>query len=110
MQVAVGTDMSAKSNPWAIVTLLLIAAWLAPARGVAAAAADVRLYALDCGHASFKDMGMFSDTGEYDGKSGEIADPCFVIRHPKGVLLWDTGLGDKFGAPGLSRLSRPWRP
>ena len=48
MQVAVGTDMSAKSNPWAIVTLLLIAAWLAPARGVAAA--DVRLYALDCGH------------------------------------------------------------
>jgi glyoxylase-like metal-dependent hydrolase (beta-lactamase superfamily II) len=41
-------------------------------------------------------MGQFSDTGEYDGKQGDIADPCFVIRHPKGVLLWDTGLGDKF--------------
>jgi len=55
---------------------------------------DVRLYALDCGRVKIKDMGMFSDTGEYNGKSGWIADPCFVIRHPKGVLLWDTGLGD----------------
>jgi N-acyl homoserine lactone hydrolase len=87
-----------KSTPTAsaAMALLFAAAWLAPARGVAAA--DVRLYALDCGHASFKDMGMFSDTGEYDGQRGEIADPCFVIRHPKGVLLWDTGLGDKFAA------------
>jgi N-acyl homoserine lactone hydrolase len=56
--------------------------------------AQVRLYVLDCGHAAFKDMGMFSDTGEYDGTTGKIADPCFVIMHPKGVLLWDTGLGD----------------
>jgi hypothetical protein len=49
--------------------------------GRAAAAApqvtQVRLYALDCGHATFKDMGMFSDTGEYDGTTGKIADPCF---------------------------------
>jgi N-acyl homoserine lactone hydrolase len=56
--------------------------------------AQVRLYVLDCGHATFKDMGMFSDTGEYDGTTGKIADPCFVIVHPKGVLIWDTGLGD----------------
>jgi N-acyl homoserine lactone hydrolase len=59
---------------------------------------QVRLYALDCGHATFKDMGMFSDTGEYDGTTGKIADPCFVIVHPKGVLLWDTGLGDGVAA------------
>jgi glyoxylase-like metal-dependent hydrolase (beta-lactamase superfamily II) len=60
--------------------------------------AELRLYALDCGHGTFKDMGSFSDTGEYDGKSGEIAAPCFLIRHPKGVLLWDLGLGDRFAA------------
>ncbi|MBS0367308.1 MAG: N-acyl homoserine lactonase family protein [Proteobacteria bacterium] len=58
----------------------------------------MRLYALDCGHASFTDMGFFSDTGEYAGQSGAIADPCFLIRHPKGTLLWDTGLGDKLAA------------
>src|SRR6202008_4089328 len=25
----------------------------------------------------------------------DIVDPCWVIRHPKGTLLWDTGLGDQ---------------
>jgi N-acyl homoserine lactone hydrolase len=94
--VTIVNEMKSKSIALAMMTLLLMAAALAPTRSVAAA--DVRLYTLDCGHASFKDMAMFSDTGEYDGKPGEIADPCFVIRHPKGVLLWDTGLGDKFAA------------
>jgi glyoxylase-like metal-dependent hydrolase (beta-lactamase superfamily II) len=60
-----------------------------------AADAPVRLYVLDCGRIEFKDMAMFSDTGEYDGKSGKLVDTCYLIRHPKGTLLWDTGLGDK---------------
>jgi glyoxylase-like metal-dependent hydrolase (beta-lactamase superfamily II) len=60
---------------------------------------ELRLYVLDCGHATFKDMGGFSDTGEYDGKPGEIAAPCFLIRHPKGDLLWDAGLGDHYAIP-----------
>jgi N-acyl homoserine lactone hydrolase len=58
----------------------------------------IRLYALDCGHVTFKDMGFFSDTGEFNGQPGAIADPCFVIRHPKGTLVWDTGFGDKYAA------------
>ena len=79
------------------------AAAAAPAKADAAkadapkadAVKELRLYALDCGKVEFKDMGFFSDTGEYDGKSGSVATPCFLIRHPKGTLLWDTGLGDK---------------
>jgi N-acyl homoserine lactone hydrolase len=59
------------------------------------AEAPIRLYVLDCGRIEFKDMAMFSDTGEYDGKSGKLVDTCYLIRHPKGILLWDTGLGDK---------------
>jgi N-acyl homoserine lactone hydrolase len=54
----------------------------------------VRLYTLDCGRAELKDMSMFSDTGEYDGKPGAIAVSCFVIQHPNGILVWDTGMGD----------------
>jgi N-acyl homoserine lactone hydrolase len=70
----------------------------------AAAPIAVRLYALDCGWLEFKDMRLFSDTGEYDGQTSTIAVPCFLIRHPKGTLLWDTGLDPKFvqqsqGAP-----------
>lgn len=63
--------------------------------------ATVRVYALDCGRVEFADLGMFSDTGEYDGQPGSLVESCFLIRHPKGDLLWDSGLGDHFAAtPG----------
>lgn len=55
---------------------------------------DIRLYVLDCGRAQLKDMAPFSDTGEYNGKPGTIAVSCFLIQHPKGTLIWDTGMGD----------------
>jgi N-acyl homoserine lactone hydrolase len=58
----------------------------------------LRLYALDCGRAVFTDMSMFSDADDYDGQPGQLADPCFLIRHARGTLLWDTGLGDKVAA------------
>lgn len=61
---------------------------------------DLKLYALDCGTVQLPDMGMFSDTGEYDGRPGTLAAPCFVISHPKGTLLWDTGLGDTLAGQG----------
>jgi N-acyl homoserine lactone hydrolase len=80
-----------------VVLGLLASAGLAPASR--ASTPELRLYAFDCGHATFKDMGGFSDTGEYDGKAGEIAVPCFLIRHPKGDLLWDAGLGDHYNYP-----------
>jgi N-acyl homoserine lactone hydrolase len=54
----------------------------------------VRMYVLDCGAMSIRDMALFSDTGKYDGQSGSIVDTCFLIRHPKGNFLWDTGLSD----------------
>jgi len=82
----------------------LLAASAALALPVRPARADavggLRLYALDCGRIDFKDMAAFSDTGEYDGRAGSIVVACFLIRHPKGTFLWDTGLGDKLaGAP-----------
>jgi glyoxylase-like metal-dependent hydrolase (beta-lactamase superfamily II) len=56
---------------------------------------EVRLYAIECGRIEVKDMGAFADTGEYDGQSGTLAVSCYLIRHPKGTLLWDAGLSDK---------------
>ncbi len=52
----------------------------------------VRLYALDCGRIDFENMGMFSDTGEYDGRRGAMTVPCLLVRHPEGALLWDAGI------------------
>lgn len=53
---------------------------------------SLKVYALDCGHILFKDFAIFSDAGEYDGKERELSDMCVLVRHPKGNLLWDTGL------------------
>jgi len=54
----------------------------------------IRLHVMNCGHMEISNMASFSDTGEYEGKLGSLEDPCFLIQHPKGLLIWDTGLGD----------------
>jgi glyoxylase-like metal-dependent hydrolase (beta-lactamase superfamily II) len=64
--------------------------------GQPADTASIQLYAMDCGHFDFPDLASFSDTGEYDHQPGSLADPCFLIHHPKGWLLWDTGFPDTF--------------
>lgn len=90
---------NASTNPSTWLAMAFLALGLSASRPGTASVTELRLYVLDCGHATFKDMGGFSDTGEYDGKSGEIAVPCFLIRHPKGDLLWDAGLGDHYNYP-----------
>lgn len=85
---------------FAILAAVVLALWL-PTVHAAAPVESLRVYAFDCGRLTFQDLGIFSDTGEYDGVSGTLSEPCFLIRHPKGDLLWDTGLGDRFAAtPG----------
>lgn len=56
---------------------------------------EVRLYAIDCGQITIKDAAPFSDTGDYDGKKLDAIVTCYLVRHPKGTLLWDAGLNDE---------------
>lgn len=51
---------------------------------------SIKLYALDCGTIEVFDMAAFSEKGHLSGPA-TLANPCFLIRHPKGDLLWDTG-------------------
>lgn len=65
--------------------------------------ASVRLYKLDCGQIDFKDLSFFSDTGDFDGKSGKMVVSCYLIKHPKGILMWDTGLTENLiGKPATN--------
>src|SRR6185312_8056957 len=81
----------------AIIAMLVFA--LRPLSLAAADTADaIRLYALNGGHIEIPDMGFFSDTGEGAGKPGRVVASAFLIRHPKGDFLWDTGLGDAIAA------------
>lgn len=58
------------------------------------APSELRLYALDCGSIDVPDMGFFTDGSKPNGQPGTLPVSCFLIRHPKGALLWDTGLDD----------------
>ena len=60
--------------------------------GAAQAAPDLRLYAMDCGKLSVADAEGFSEDGAYKGKPATLFVPCYLIRHPKGDLIWETGI------------------
>jgi glyoxylase-like metal-dependent hydrolase (beta-lactamase superfamily II) len=56
------------------------------------ATATLRLYAMDCGTLTVPDADPFADDGAYKGVSRTMVVPCYLIRHPKGDLIWDAGL------------------
>ena len=53
---------------------------------------DIALYAMDCGKMSVPNIDAFADDGAYKGLARNMVIPCYLIRHPKGDLLWDTGV------------------
>lgn len=65
-----------------------IAAWTAMAQGET----KITLQAFECGRIQVNDLGVFSDTLRFKNEKREFVAGCFLIRHPKGLLLWDTGL------------------
>ena len=66
----------------------------------------ITLQAFECGRFQQNDLGIFSDTMRFKGEKREFVAGCFLIRHPKGVLLWDSGftkalVGAKDGPAGV---------
>lgn len=58
------------------------------------AAPAVQLYAMECGRISFTDTAPFADDGSFNGVARDFVDPCYLIRHPDGDLIWDLGFPD----------------
>ncbi|WP_423602608.1 N-acyl homoserine lactonase family protein [Sphingomonas sp. MS122] len=59
----------------------------------------IQLYAFECGKLQ-EDLSWYNDAFAFEGQKREFVAGCFLIRHPKGVLLWDTGLTpDLIGKP-----------
>lgn len=79
-------------------TALLVAlstAVLGAGAARAADAPDIRLYAMNCGSLTVADADMFADDGAYKGVSKTLIVPCYLIRHSKGDLVWDTGVPEQ---------------
>src|SRR6266851_4346261 len=79
----------------ALTAIVAALAWTAVLAG--AAGGLERLYVLDCGQNIGKDQSRWSP-GHYKSKPIEFSDNCYLIRHAKGLLLWDTGIPDAVAA------------
>jgi N-acyl homoserine lactone hydrolase len=51
---------------------------------------SVRLYVIDCGTLDIPDVSPYGFKKEELG-SAKMSAPCFLVVHPKGTLMWDTG-------------------
>jgi glyoxylase-like metal-dependent hydrolase (beta-lactamase superfamily II) len=56
-----------------------------------------RMYVFNCGEAQVKDLSRWSP-GVNVGKAGEFSDNCYLLRHAKGLMLWDSGYADAVAA------------
>lgn len=56
-----------------------------------------RLYVLNCGENDTKDVSAWSP-GVDVGQPRTFSDSCYLIRHAKGLLLWEAGVSDAIAA------------
>ena len=81
----------------ALCASLLLLGSTAFAAAPAPAVSSPRLYVFDCGTIDVKDISVFSP-GVDVGKKKVLTDSCYLIVHPKGVMMWDAGFGDDLAA------------
>ena len=52
-----------------------------------------RLYAFNCGESTVRDMSRWTP-GVNIGQPGAFSANCYVIRHARGIMVWDSGIND----------------
>jgi N-acyl homoserine lactone hydrolase len=82
---------------WILLAALLCVAPVAIPTSSAGQGGIERLYVLDCGQNIGRDQSRWSP-GVNEGKPMEFSDNCYLIRHAKGLFLWDTGVPDAVAA------------
>jgi N-acyl homoserine lactone hydrolase len=80
--------MKGISAAW-IVAVLALGQTTSPSRR-AELPRSVRLFVLDCGTLENMDARRFELTPD-EVTTNRMSVPCFLVAHPKGTLLWDTG-------------------
>lgn len=67
----------------------------------AAEAKPLHVAVLDCGTIEISNLDAFSSAGDYAGQADEFTNTCYLVHHPKGILLWDLGV------PGILKEAGP---
>jgi len=81
-------------------TLMLLAAAAAGQKSPKTSPQAMRMYVFDCATLNDRDPATYGLTRQ-QVQSVNMSDPCFLIVHPRGTLLWETGLNDAvYNRPG----------
>jgi glyoxylase-like metal-dependent hydrolase (beta-lactamase superfamily II) len=56
-----------------------------------------RMYVINCGENHVKDLSRWTP-GAHVGEPAVFSNNCYLIRHAKGLMLWDTGNPDRLAA------------
>jgi len=78
-------------NTRSLTALLLASLPLAFAQTAPKPPKSVRVYVFDCGSIKGLSPAMFNFKPE-EVKGTEMVVPCYLVVHPKGTLMWDTGV------------------
>jgi N-acyl homoserine lactone hydrolase len=76
-----------------IIRLLNVATLILAGAGLSQSQPPKRMYVFDCATLKDRDPATYGLKRDQVG-SVDMSDPCFLIVHPKGTLLWETGLND----------------
>ena len=79
------------------VTSVTLSAVIGTGPSQAQAAKPLRMYVLDCGRIETRDISRWSP-GVNVGKPFTLSDNCYLIRHGKDWMLWDSGYPDSLAA------------
>ena len=71
--------------------VLLLAIAMVAGADAATSGTVERMYVFNCGEIAIKDISHWSP-GVNAGKPFEFSNHCYLIRHPKGLMLWGLGL------------------
>jgi N-acyl homoserine lactone hydrolase len=62
-----------------------------------------RLYIIECGQGQAPSQGRWSP-GVNEGKPLDMVTNCYLIKHPQGWMMWETGVGDTFASVQEGRV------
>lgn len=105
-----GNSAPARSILLALVGLALLALPACQGETADAPVAEsdplIELWRLDCGTIYVGNLNAFSDVEAYTGRTMELTDSCYLIRHGDEHMLWDTGLPAEALGVELDRSSK----
>ena len=69
-----------------------------------------RLYVIECGENHVKDLARFTGLEADKGRAQVFSVNCYLIKHARGWMLWDTGNADRLRRCRMACRRRSRRP